>query len=88
LNILEDSEAAREIYNLWSEYETGISTEAIIVKDMDRLEMIIQASEYEKRDGKDLSSFFDNTQGLFIHPMSCSIAEAIYKERLSGFTKT
>ena len=32
---------------LWEEYEAGESAEARLVKDMDKLEMIAQAMEYE-----------------------------------------
>jgi putative hydrolase of HD superfamily len=56
--------AAEEILSLWKEYEQGTSEEAKLVKDMDKLEMILQALEYEK-DGqqkKSLDGFFDSTR--------------------------
>lgn len=81
LTMLENSEAAREMCDLWHEYELGTSTEAMIVKDMDKLEMIVQACEYEKTDRKNLQSFFDSTKDIFRHPFSQSIAEAVYTER-------
>ena len=37
-----------EIYSLWVEYEQGITAEAIVAKQLDKLEMIVQADEYEK----------------------------------------
>lgn len=53
-----------EILKLWEEYEEGTSMEAKLVKDMDKLEMILQALEYEQ-DGenkKSLDGFFDSTR--------------------------
>jgi putative hydrolase of HD superfamily len=35
------------------------------VKDLDKLEMIVQAGEYEREQGKDLSDFFASTRGKF-----------------------
>ncbi len=56
--------AGEEILALWKEYEEGTSMEAKLVKDMDKLEMILQALEYEQ-DGnnkKSLDGFFDSTR--------------------------
>lgn len=53
-----------DILALWKEYEEGTSPEANLVKDMDKLEMILQALEYEQ-DGlhkKSLDGFFDSTR--------------------------
>lgn len=38
----------KEIFDLFMEYETGTSAEAIQLKDIDMFEMILQAFEYEK----------------------------------------
>lgn len=54
-----------QILSLWKEYEEGTTLEAKLVKDMDKLEMILQALEYEN-DGenkKSLDGFFDSTRG-------------------------
>ena len=45
---LERGEIGKELFELWEEYETQSSPEAKLVKDFDKLEMIIQAYEYEK----------------------------------------
>lgn len=39
---------AHEIKDLWLEYEDCTSAEARVVKDLDKMEMIIQADEYEQ----------------------------------------
>lgn len=40
--------ASQRIHSLWHEYEKGQTREARFVKDLDRIEMALQASEYEK----------------------------------------
>lgn len=45
---LQFSSFALEVKNLWLEYEAGQSKEALLCKDIDKFEMILQAFEYEK----------------------------------------
>ncbi|XP_073145112.1 uncharacterized protein [Henckelia pumila] len=56
---------AKEINDLWMEYEDNSSLEAKVVKDFDKVEMILQALEYENEQGKDLEEFFESTAGKF-----------------------
>ncbi|KAL5773017.1 hypothetical protein ACOSP7_012633 [Xanthoceras sorbifolium] len=56
---------AKEIDELWTEYEENSTPEAKIVKDFDKVEMILQALEYEIEQGKDLDEFFQSTAGKF-----------------------
>ena len=58
------STMGQEMLDLWKEYEQGTSAEAKLVKDMDKLEMILQALEYEQdgKHGKSLDGFFDSTR--------------------------
>ncbi|KAJ7979556.1 HD domain-containing protein 2 [Quillaja saponaria] len=56
---------AKEIVDLWMEYEANSSPEAKFVKDLDKVEMILQALEYESDQGKDLDEFFQSTAGKF-----------------------
>lgn len=75
-----------EILDLWKEYEEGTTEEAKLVKDMDKLEMILQAQEYEQ-DGenkKPLDGFFDSTQGKW----RTAVGEAWGTEIESRRTKT
>ncbi|MFS7895763.1 putative HD/PDEase domain, 5'-deoxynucleotidase YfbR/HDDC2 [Helianthus anomalus] len=46
-NILGGGMRAAEIQELWREYEDNASLEANLVKDFDKVEMILQALEYE-----------------------------------------
>ncbi|EYU22602.1 hypothetical protein ABFS82_05G027000 [Erythranthe guttata] len=56
---------AEEIKELWLEYENNSSLEANLVKDFDKVEMILQALEYETEHGKVLDEFFLSTAGKF-----------------------
>lgn len=55
---------------LFMEYETQLTKEATLVKDLDRFDMICQAYEYEESRRKPhmLQEFFDATEGKFKHP--------------------
>ncbi|GJN18262.1 hypothetical protein PR202_gb05405 [Eleusine coracana subsp. coracana] len=63
--IVHDLAEADEIKELWEEYENNSSIEANLVKDFDKVEMILQALEYEKEHGKVLDEFFLSTAGKF-----------------------
>ncbi|KAG2221073.1 hypothetical protein INT45_009731 [Circinella minor] len=79
--LLGDTDMVREIVSLWQEYEEARTPEALLVKDLDKFEMIVQALEYERSDKKLLQSFFDSTQGKFKHPVVKAWAETLYAER-------
>lgn len=55
--------AGAEVATLWAEYEAGATPEAALVKDFDKVEMILQAAEYERAQGMELQEFFDSTAG-------------------------
>lgn len=57
--------AAEEVEQLWLEYEQQQTPESHLVKDFDKLEMILQAHEYEQAQGLSLQQFFDSTAGKF-----------------------
>ncbi|KAH0453736.1 hypothetical protein IEQ34_018060 [Dendrobium chrysotoxum] len=56
---------AKEMLELWMEYEENSSLEAKVVKDFDKVEMILQALEYEQEQGMNLDEFFQSTAGKF-----------------------
>ncbi|KAF8400452.1 hypothetical protein HHK36_013750 [Tetracentron sinense] len=69
---------AKEIDELWMEYEENSSPEAKVVKDFDKVfphlslvEMILQALEYENEQGKDLDEFFLSTAGINLYTLPC-----------------
>ncbi|XP_052865974.1 5'-deoxynucleotidase HDDC2 isoform X1 [Anopheles cruzii] len=72
-----------KVMALFNEYEEGQTPEAKFVKDLDRLDMVMQAYEYEKRDScpMHLQEFFDSTENKFSHPLVVDIVNAIKEER-------
>ncbi|XP_024018255.1 HD domain-containing protein 2 homolog isoform X1 [Morus notabilis] len=74
---------AEEIKELWEEYENNSSIEANLVKDFDKVEMILQALEYEKEHGKVLDEFFLSTAGKFQTEIGKSWAAEIISRRKS-----
>jgi len=70
---------------LWEEYEAGTSAEARLVKDMDKLEMILQAQEYESEgdagvNGR-LEEFFESTRGRYRTALGEALSEEIERRR-------
>lgn len=76
-----DSPVANEILELWQEYEDHATPEAILVKDFDKFEMILQADEYEKSQDKQLDDFFNSTRGKFKTPEVQSWAKELESQR-------
>ncbi|KAH8500879.1 hypothetical protein Peur_042661 [Populus x canadensis] len=74
---------AEEIKELWAEYENNASLEANLVKDFDKVEMILQALEYEMEHGKVLDEFFLSTAGKFQTEIGKSWAAEIASRRKS-----
>ena len=72
-----------EILSLWKEYEGGTTEEARLVKDLDKLEMILQAQEYESDggNGKSLDQFFTSTRGKWRTKLGESWANEIESRR-------
>lgn len=69
INDLNCAEVADEILSLWLDYEEGTTIECQLAKQLDKLEMIIQANEYEElHPEKTLESFFASTKDDFHHP--------------------
>ncbi|TPX37170.1 hypothetical protein SmJEL517_g00799 [Synchytrium microbalum] len=57
-DMLGNTEHAKHIHELWLEYENCSSDEARFVKDLDKVEMLIQAFEYEKSTLLDVGGVF------------------------------
>lgn len=79
--VLGGGSRAKEIAELWSEYEANSSPEAKFVKDLDKVEMILQALEYEDEQGKDLDEFFRSTAGKFQTEIGKAWASEIVSRR-------
>lgn len=74
---------ASEIMALWEEYEAASTPEARFVKQVDKLEMVLQAHEYEREQpGMRLQEFFDSVpESRVPDPLLRSILQAVHAER-------
>jgi putative hydrolase of HD superfamily len=78
------SEIKKEYFNLWKEMEEGNTSEAKLCKDIDILEMMIQALEYEREQPnrkKDLEIFWKREKNRVEHPLLREIFEELKRER-------
>jgi putative hydrolase of HD superfamily len=73
--------SASEVLALWQEYEANQSATAVLVKDLDKFDMVLQAFEYERRYNVDLSTFFESTRGRFRSPVVSAWAEDVFGQR-------
>jgi len=69
---------------LWEEYERQESAEARWVKQMDRLEMVLQASVYEQQGLADMSEFFESVEPFLTEPELRAILQALRELRGKG----
>ncbi len=66
----------------WREFEEGSTPEGRLVRDADRLEMLIQAYLYEESRGVQLDDFWANQEGRpFFFPISQAVYEALVRAR-------
>ena len=79
--LLKGSLEGHELYNLWNEYETGNTLAAKMCKDIDKLEMIIQADEYEQLHDTNLDEFFQSTVGKISTPLMQDIDQTLRNRR-------
>ena len=81
---LKKSAVGQEMYDLWMEYEGQETVESHIVKDLDKLDMIIQAEEYEmepKNNNVDLEEFFKGTRGVFKTEVGKAVDKELMEQR-------
>ena len=71
----------KDYLEIWEEFEAGQTREACFMKEVDRLEMGLQASVYEHENMADLSVFFESTDRALTTPALREILAAILKLR-------
>ena len=79
-------ELARQYLRLWEEYEDEVTTEAILARDLDRIEMVMQALEYERQgyDRQKLDAFWVEVEGKIRVPLVQELFKLLVKERTTG----
>jgi len=63
--------------SIWKEYENNRTPEAKFVKQMDRLEMALQASVYEHQEHGNLSEFYESVKDAINEPKIKEILDKI-----------
>jgi putative hydrolase of HD superfamily len=81
LSHLHGSVVDQQLESLWYEYEHKATTEGRLVKEIDKLEMVIQAFEYEKAQKIKLDVFFTCTDGYFKNSQFAAIDKEIRRRR-------
>lgn len=66
--VVEELPDGAEYLALWEDFEAGLSPEAQLIKQIDRLEMGLQALVYEQQGWGDMSEFFQSTQNAVADP--------------------
>jgi putative hydrolase of HD superfamily len=62
---------------LWEEYERGDTPEARLVKELDKLEMVMQAAIYSRQVGGDMSEFFVSSDPFITSDALRTLFEAV-----------
>ena len=73
---------------LWEEYESGATAEARLVKQVDKLEMALQACIYEHQHGLNLQEFLDSAATALILPELQELFTQISDVRPPGAERT
>ncbi|KPL08173.1 hypothetical protein AMJ86_01710 [bacterium SM23_57] len=63
----------REYLKIWEEYERGDSPEALLIRQIDKLEMVIQAIIYEKQENINLNEFYHSARSYLSDPLMIDI---------------
>lgn len=58
-----------EMVRLWEEFEQGDTPEARIAKQIDVVQMIVQARRYEREQGLDIADFLHDAGNRVTHPV-------------------
>jgi 5'-deoxynucleotidase YfbR-like HD superfamily hydrolase len=70
-----------QINALWQEYEAATTAEARLLKDLDKLEMLVTAYEYERDQRRVLPSFYASAVPRIQHPIVQSLVRELMRRR-------
>ncbi len=77
ISILHEYPEYEEWYELWLNFEKGSTPEGFFVKNMDKIEMLMQTVAYHKQTETDLISFFQSTKILLNDEFFLNIYEEL-----------
>jgi putative hydrolases of HD superfamily len=70
-----------EILALWEEYDAGATPEARFVKELDKLETVVQAAEYEAEHGANLDEFWAMGERTLVSPTARALLAHLAEHR-------
>ncbi|MET0400546.1 MAG: HD domain-containing protein [Longimicrobiaceae bacterium] len=70
-----------EILSIWEEYQAGATPEARFVKELDKLETVLQAAEYEEAHQLDLQEFWEMGERSLVSSISKEILDVLSQRR-------
>ncbi len=79
-----DPKALDSIAAIWSEYDAAESAEARFVKELDKLDTVLQAAEYERQGDAvpdALREFWANAEARLSSPVTRALLDALHRER-------
>ncbi len=76
-----------ELMDLWLEYEKRETIESVYMKDIDIIEMIFQADEYERTQNLKLCTFFETSAGKVKTDFFKAIESKLRADRISRMIK-
>jgi len=79
LDILSSSCQREDLLHLWQEFEEGSSAEGRLARDADRIEMLIQATAYERCGWRGLTEFWESQDAI---AWEFPISRAVFQELL------
>lgn len=79
--LLEGTHAQQEVHQLWIEYEQKETAESLLVHDLDKFDMVLQAFDYERKTGIQLDSFFQGTLNGFHTELVRSWDQSVRNQR-------
>lgn len=82
--VLGGLERGSEYVALWEQYERCDTPEARLVRQVDRLEMGLQAYLYERQGGVELSEFYASVRDGLSSPVLSRLFSQVEKQRESG----
>src|SRR3989344_8857222 len=74
-------ETAHELISVWDEFEEQKTGEARFAKELDKLEMVFQAFEYEKKPDESFDSFWESTKAMVKHPKLVELLNELREQR-------
>jgi len=77
VDLLADLPGGARYVALWQEYDAGSTPEARLVKDVDKLEMVVQAIRYSQRGHTNLHEFCAG------HTWRYAVSQALFKELMT-----